>query len=411
LEEAVMMDRRSFLKTGAAFGMATLPAAPGGSAPLSAGDDPLGVRKDFPVTEKMTYINCAYVGPMPRVVHAAALQYAEEQLLNPAIGLDISMERKERARAKFAELFGAKPEEIALLFSTSDAENIVTRALDLKPGDNVVIDELHFITTFVLYRELEKSKGIELRIVPHKDGRAPIEAFEAKVDRRTRLISVAWVSNRNGYRHHLPSLAELAHRNGGLLFADGIQALGCFPANLHQEGVDFVGGNSYKWLLASWGAAPFYVREEHLDRILPDRFGHNQVAENLPDFHFRLHESAKKYEYAGLNYGAVAQLEASLGYLSGVGLPRVEEHTVALARELRDGIASLGFEMFTPPENPSAIVSFIHGRDPKVVKQALHDEKISVTLRENDAQIRASVGLYNNRSDVTHLLGVLAKLA
>jgi selenocysteine lyase/cysteine desulfurase len=403
------MDRRSFLMTSTAFGLASLPAARGLALP--AGDDPLGVRKDFPVTEKMTYINSAYVGPMPRVVHQAALQYAEEQLLNPAIGLDISMDRKEKARAKFAELFGAKPEEIALLFSTSDAENIVTRALDLKPGDNVVIDELHFITTFVLYRELEKSKGIELRIVPHKDGRAPIEDFEARTDGRTRLISVAWVSNRNGYRHHLPALADLAHSHGGFLFADGIQALGCFGTNLHDEKVDFVSGNSYKWLLASWGAAPFYVREEHLERIRPDRFGHNQVAENLPDLHFRLHETAKKYEYAGLNYGAVAQLEASLGYLGGVGLSRVEEHTVALARELRDGVAKLGYEMFTPPDNPSAIMSFIHGRDPKVVKQALHDEKISVTLRENDAQIRASVGLFNNRSDIGHLLETLAKLA
>jgi selenocysteine lyase/cysteine desulfurase len=403
------MDRRSFLKTSAAFGMA-LPVASRGLA-LPAGDDPLGVRNDFPVTEKLTYINCAYVGPMPRVVHEAALRYAEEQLLTPAVGLDISMERKERARARFAELFGAKPEEIALLFSTSDAENIVTRALDLKAGDNVVIDELHFITTFVLYRELEKSSGIELRIVPHKDGRAPIEDFEARVDRRTRLISVAWVSNRNGYRHHLPSLADLAHRNGGFLFADGIQALGCFPSNLHEEGADFVCGNSYKWLLSSWGAAPFFVREEHLDRIRPDRFGHNQVAENLPDFHFRLHGTAKKYEYAGLNYGAVAQLEAALGYLKSVGLSRIEEHTVALARELRDGVAKLGYEMFTPPNNPSAITSFIHGRDPKEVKQVLHEEKISVTLRDDDTQIRASVGLYNNRKDVEHLLQVLAKLA
>ncbi|HSF15125.1 MAG TPA: aminotransferase class V-fold PLP-dependent enzyme [Vicinamibacteria bacterium] len=403
-----MIDRRSFLKSGAACGMAFSVASRG--VAFSSGDDPLGIRKDFPVTEKMTYINCAYVGPMPRVVHEAALQYAEEQLLNPAIGLDISMERKESARRKFAELFGAKSEEVALLFSTSDAENIVTRALDLKPGDNVVIDELHFITTFVLYRELEKTNGIELRIVPHRDGRAPVDDFEARVDRRTRLISVAWVSNRNGYRHHLPSLAELAHRNGGYLFADGIQALGCFPADLHEEGADFVGGNSYKWLLASWGAAPFYVREEHLALIRPDRFGHNQVAEDLPDFRFRLHETAKKYEYAGLNYGAVAQLEASLGYLSDVGLSRVEGHTVALARELRDGVAKLGYEMFTPPDNPSAIVSFVHGRDPKLVKQALHDEKISVTLRENDTQIRASVGLFNNRSDIVHLLEMLAKM-
>ena len=404
------IDRRGFLKTTAAWGLAPIPTLRSGPAGLSD-DDALGVRKEFAVTQDQTYLNSAYVGPMPNVVYEAAVRYADEQRLTPAIGLDTSMERRENARTKFAELFGAKREEVALLFSTSDAENIVTRALDLKAGDNVVIDELHFITTFVLYRQLEKMKGIELRIVPHKDGRAPVEAFEAATDGRTRLISVAWVSNRNGYRHDLRALSELAHRHGGFLFADGIQALGTFPTNLHQEGVDFVCGNSYKWLFSSWGAAPFYVREEHLERIQPDRFGHNQVAESLPDFHFRLESTAKKYEYSGLIYGAVAQLEAALGLVAEIGLERIEKHGVALARELRDEVAKLGYEMFTPPDNPSAIVSFTHGRDPKEVKRVLREENISVTLRENDTQIRASVALFNNRSDIAHLLDALAKMA
>jgi cysteine desulfurase / selenocysteine lyase len=399
------IDRRSFLKTTAAWGLAPLPAK------STSDDDPLGVRKEFAVARKETYLNSAYVGPMPDVVYQAALKYAEEQRLTPSVGLDISMERKERTRRKFGEIFGAKPEEVALLFSTSDAENTVTRALDLKAGDNVVIDELHFITTFVLYRELEKRNGIELRIVPHKDGRAPLEDFEARTDRRTRLISVAWVSNRNGYRHDLKALSDLAHRHGGFLFADGIQAFGTFPTNLLQEGVDFACANSYKWLFASWGAAPFYVREEHLERIQPDRFGHNQVEETLPDLRFRLFSTAKKYEYAGLNYGAVAQLEAALGFMEKVGLARIEEHGVALARELRDGVAKLGFEMFTPPSNPSQIVSFTHGRDPKEVKRVLREENVSVTLREKDTQIRASLAMFNNRSDVAHLLKALEKIA
>jgi cysteine desulfurase/selenocysteine lyase len=404
------IDRRGFLKTTAAVGMATLPTTHR-SLGADMGDDPLGVRGEFAIAQKQTYLNSAYVGPMPRAVHEAAIKYAEEQQMTPAIGLDISMERKEQARIKFAQLFGAKTEEIALLFSTSDAENIITRSLDLKPGDNVVIDELHFITTFVLYRQLEKMKGIELRIVPHKNGTAPIEDFEARTDKNTRLISVAWVSNRNGYRHDVKALADLIHGRGGLLFADGIQALGTFPVNLHDAGVDFVCANSYKWLFASWGAAPFYVREEHLERIQPDRFGHNQVAEELPDRRFRLHTSARKYEYAGLIYGAVAQLEAALGVIGQVGLARIEKHGIGLANDLRDGIAKLGFDMFTPPGNPSQIVSFTHGRDPKDVKKVLADENVSVTLRENDTQIRASVAMFNNQQDVAHLVKTLAKLA
>jgi selenocysteine lyase/cysteine desulfurase len=405
------IDRRSFLKTAVATGLATLPASRRTHGRTPAVDDPLGVRDDFPVTREQTYINISLVGPMPTPVHEAAIAFADSQRLTPARGYFRSLEVKEETRTAFADLFGAKPEEIALLFSTSDAENIVTDALDLKPGDNVVVDELHFTTTFVLYRQLEQTNGIELRVVPHTDGRARIEDYESRTDDRTRLISVAWVSNRNGYRHDVKALSELAHGHGGLLFADGIQALGAFPANLHDSGVDFAVANSYKYLLSAWGAAPFYVREEHLDRIGPDRFGHNQVAETLPDSHFRLRKTAAKYEYAGLVYGTVAQLKAALSYLGGVGLGRIEQHTVALAHRLRDGLAELGFDMFTPADNPSWIVSFNLGRDRREVQAVLDAEKISVSMREGGSQIRASVGLYNNQADIDHLLTVMARLA
>ena len=75
------------------------------------------------------------------------------------------------ARSRFAGLFGVDEDEVALLYSTSGAENIIVNAMDWRPGDNVVVDELHFVTTFVLYRELERRAGVELRIIPSRDGR------------------------------------------------------------------------------------------------------------------------------------------------------------------------------------------------------------------------------------------------
>ncbi len=404
------IDRRNFMKTTAALGLTSLPSARKSLA-LSTEQDPLGIRDDFHVTRNFAYLNISLVGPMPTVVHDTATTYADKQRLDPAASYFESREIKEQVRIKFANLFGANTNEISLLFSTSDAENIVTDSLDLKPGDNVVVDELHFATTFVLYRNLEATKGIELRIVPHVNGQARIEDFEARADARTRMISVAWVSNRNGYRHNLKSLADLAHRHGGYLFADGIQCFGTFPVNLNDLGVDFACGNSYKYLLSSWGAAPFYVREEHLDLITPDRFGHNQVAKSLPDFHFELEQTAAKYEHAGLIYGTVAQLGAALGFIGEVGLDRIEKHTVGLAQNLRNGVADLGYKMFTPPNNPSHIMSFWHGRDAGEVQRAIEEERVSITFQESGALIRASVGMYNNQDDVARLLKVLGKLA
>ena len=182
------------------------------------------------------------------------------------------------ARTAFAELFGAKPDEVALLFTTADGEAVVTHGLDLKPGDNIVVDALHYSGTFLLYKQLQEQKGIELRVVPETEGRVRVEDFEPRIDERTRLVSVAWVSNRNGYRHDLRAIVELAHAKGTLVYADSVQALGTFDTNLTELGVDFACAAAHKWLFAGFGAAPFFIREEHLDRIRPDRYGHGQIA-------------------------------------------------------------------------------------------------------------------------------------
>ena len=78
----------------------------------------------------------------------------------------------------------------------------------------------------MLYRQLEKEKGIELRIVPQEEGRSRLEDFEAQIDRKTRLVSVAWVSNRNGFRQDIRALAELAD---GRVYSRGCRGLyGCW---------------------------------------------------------------------------------------------------------------------------------------------------------------------------------------
>lgn len=411
-------SRRTFLKTTAASGLVALPTArelaasdgvgigrrSGGATP----DDPLGVRDQFPVTADLAYLNTASMGPVPVPVHQAMIAYAEERMMyrNPGS----RREATERARERFAQLFGAKTEEVAMLFSTSDGENLVANAIDWRPGDNVVIDELHFSTAFVVFRELEKREGIELRIVPARDGRAPVEDFEARTDDRTRLISVAWVSNRNGYRHDLPALADLAHSRGGYLFADAIQAFGTFPVDLHAEGVDFACGNGYKWLFADYGCAPFYVREEHLSWMEPDRFGHSQIDETLSDHRYRLKSSAAKFQYSNASYGATTAMDAALEFLGDVGLDRIEQHTQALAGDLLAGVEELGLELFTPPDAGSSIVSFYHGLDPQTVADALMDEGVRFTFQEQGRLVRTAVALFNNREDVDRLLGVLQKL-
>ena len=436
------LSRRNFLRSTAAAGLA-LPAAPalGAAAgamesPGAAGatasasdffaaheapseappaeaapgpvDDPLGVRDLFPVTKELAYLNTASTGPFPLPVRDALAAYADER----STYRDPGSRRRaaDRARARFAALFGAEEDEIAFLFSTSDGENLVANGIDWRPGDNVVVDELHFVTAFVVFRELERRRGVELRVVPSREGRARPEDYDARTDAKTRLISVAWVSNRNGFRHHLPTLAEIIHARGGVLYADAIQALGTFPADLRAEGVDFACCNGYKWLFADFGCAPMYVRRERLDWLRPDRYGHGQVAETLPRQRYRLKETASKFEYSNSALASLAALDASLGVIGDVGLDRIAGHTHALAAELRAGAEELGMNLFTPPGNPSPIVSFHHGLDPQALAGALSAEGVLATFQEEGRLLRTAVAMFNNREDVDRLLAAIAKL-
>jgi selenocysteine lyase/cysteine desulfurase len=320
------------------------------------------------------------------------------------------LEKTNEARTKFADLFGAAPREIGFLFATSEGENLVTSALDLRAGDNVVVDDLHYTTSYVLYKTLEKEKGIELRIAPSVEGRADRENFEPYVDVKTRLVSISWVSHQNGFRHDLKELSALAHAHGALLYADGIQALGMFRTNLREEGADFVSSGTYKWLFASYGVAPFFIREEHLDRIQPDRMGALSLESEGPDHQFRLYPDARKYEYATLAFGPVYQLDAALDYLKKATLGTIEDHAIPLAGEMRRGLVELGFQVRTPDRNGSAIVAFVHGKDPEEAEKLFERRNVRVSFREGGTQIRAGAALFNNKEDIGRFLEACEEL-
>jgi selenocysteine lyase/cysteine desulfurase len=395
----VDVNRRQFI--GAASAAAAL--RPLATQAQATGDDPLGVRADFDVVRNGLYLNSAYIAPVPRQVAAAGREFAERKASKP-IPLDEMLRKTDEVRAQFARLVHAEPDEVGFLFSTSEGENIVSAALDLEPGDNIVVDELHYNTTFVLYRHLESTRGITLRIVAHHDGKVGAADFARAVDRRTRLVSVAWVSHQNGFRHEMRPLADLAHEHGALFYTDAVQALGMFPADVRAAGIDCLTSGTYKWLLGGFGVAPFYIRRELLDRIRVDRLGALHVEKELPDHRYQIYKTAKKFEYATLPFADVYQLGAGLAYLERVGVDRVEQHTVALARELRDGLAALGFTLFTPAGNGSSIVSLRLQKNQARAREVLDKAGVQVSYREGGSMIRVSPALFNTRSEIRQFL-------
>ena len=394
--------RREFIGT---VSTAAAVSACRGPRPASSSDDPLGVRGDFPVVEEGVYLDSAYIAPSPTPTVDAVRAFLEAKTRVP-LRLGPMVEEADAVRRKFARLIGATEPEIGVLYATSEGENIVAQALDLGPEDNVVTDDLHFDTTYVLYQRLAEARGVEIRIVPSRDGAAPAAAFADHIDARTRLVSVAWVSHQNGYRHDLAALAQLAHAHGAYLYADAIQGIGMLDLDVKEVGIDFLTAGTYKWLLAGHGVAPLYVREELLDLVVPDRYGHLHISEYLGEHRYRLYDDGRKYGYASMAFESVYQLRAALDYLLRIGVKDIERHTVGLAHRLHEGLAAQGHTIWTPSGNQSAIVTFEHGLDVDTVQRSLDEARIKLSFKDGGAKLRASVALFNTAEEIDLLLDV-----
>lgn len=405
------MSRRDFVNSAATLAAAatTVRDVAWASAPATPSDDPLGVRQDFPAASAGAYLNSAYIAPVPRQVAAAGHAFVESKLNRP-ISLGDMLKKTNEVRAQFAKLVNAGTDEIGFLFSTSEGENVVAAALGLGAGDNVVIDALHYETEFVLYRQLERSRGVQLRVAPHRNGVVEISDLEPLVDRRTKLVSVAWVSHQNGFRHQMRPIADLAHAHGALFYTDVIQAAGMFPIDVQAAGVDAMCCGTYKWVLGGFGVAPFFVRRALLDRITLDRFGALHVEHEGPDQTFELYKTARRFDYSTLPFLEVYQLGAGLAYLERVGVDRIERHTVSLAAQLHQGLTSQGYRLFTPAGNASSIVTYYFTADPAQVRAAFDAEKIDVSVRDALRQVRVSPALFNTTDDITRFLDVTKRL-
>jgi selenocysteine lyase/cysteine desulfurase len=402
--------RRDFLGVTAAAAVAVAQRSP-----VAAEDDPLGVRKDFPGVQDTTFLNTAYTGLISQAVVDAAREWTETRA-HGGYTVQEMFAKTDEARRLFASMVGAGEDEIGFVSSTTDGENLVVNSLPFKAGDNVVFDDLVYPSTPIIYQRLADTQGVEIRIVQSRNGAAPVEDYRKLVDDRTRLVSIAWVSNNSGYRHDVKAVARLAHAHGAYLYADAVQFMGTGAVDVHAEDVDFFTTGSYKWLMAGFGVAAFYVRRALLDKIQPGNVGWHS-ARRLDDNRYEHEKTAKKFEYATPAFGELYQLAASLKYLQRIGLDRIEQQSQTLVQRLWKGLADRKIPLATPENNRSSIVSFYIRKPAAEAARSLDAARIKVSLqgveRSDPAlasgfvtRVRVAPAFFNTVSEVDRMLHV-----
>ena len=404
-----MMKRREFL-----LGAGAMAAAARSSFATSQTANPsllpAMIRADFPGASVETYLNSAAIHPLGTFAAAAIEQTMAFRLRGAGPGRsDFGVDKQNDLKARFGKMIGAKPTEIAFVSSTSDGENIVTLGLDLpRKKGNIVLDELHFTSSLYMFKELEK-QGVELRIVKHKNWTIDVNDMARAIDKNTRLVSMAAVSNVNGFMHDIKAVSDVAHSRGAYVFADIIQAVGAVPLDMRALGIDFASTGTYKWLMGERGFGFLYVREELQGKVLPTtRYGHRQVTNfNRAALSWEPLPGAAMYEGGNIPILLAAAVSAGIAYVNEIGIERIRAHAKPLTSRLQKELPAIGFKSLTPADTPTPIVAF-EVTDPAATAKMLQAGRVAGTVIANDNRLRLSVSVFNNHDDIDRVVAVLS---
>ena len=356
----------------------------------------------FPQLETMIYLNTAAEGIPPVAVGEALLQYFRDHQQ----GMDgrvAHAAQREAVLALTAQLYGLTPAEIGLCSCSSEAYNLAALALQLQPGDEVIINDLDFPAGATPW--LQPSCPATVKLWRSREGALRVEDLLPLLTPRTRLVTVSLVSFYNGFMIPLSEVVNAVHRHtGALLAVDVTQALGRIPLQL--EGVDLIVSSTHKWILGSHGGGLVGV-PTHRNRewtIPAGGWFHLQDAFGADRFERAVSRPGAASFGVGMpNYPALYAIRAGLDYIQSVGVAAIEAATRPLVHACLEGLKQLPVTLLTPPahESIAGILAFRHPKFETIQRQ-LHDQNIHIMAQAG--RMRIALHGYNTLADVEALL-------
>ena len=379
-----------------------------------------GVRALFPGTRHQAYFDIAARCLLPVPVREAAVAHLETRMRE---GGDKDELRAvvEEARADFAALVGADPDEIAITKNVSEGLNLFAASLPWEAGDNVVFcPELEHPNNIYLWYNLRRARGVEVRPVAPVDGHVPVEAMAAAMDERTRLVTVPSISFAPGFVTDVAAVASAAREAGALTLVDAAQSVGAVATDVRGQGVDALAVATQKCLLSLYGLGFLYVRHGVADALIPSHVARYGI--DLADAHetafsadeLRYRPGALRFDAGNYNYLGAAAAGTALKLIREWTAEAIEAHVGRLAARLAGGFAELGLPVVGGGASPHrahivTVGTSGGGRhytadDPAMnaLHARLHADGIRLAVRSG--VLRFSVGVYNDDSDVERAL-------
>jgi len=364
---------------------------------VSSPPDPASFRAQFPVLERLSYLNAGTEGPLP---HAAA------EVVHQRIDLEVdggrcgrqyfeeTMSLRDRARAAYASVLGADPGEVALTGSTTDGVNTVIGGLDLRPGDEIVTSDQEHPGLLAPLARARRRHGVSIRV-------APFASVADAVSDATRLIACSHVSWVGGEIADVPALVS----TGVPVLLDAAQALGAIPLDVHALGVDYYAGSGQKWLCGPEGSGALYVRPDRLEDLLVPWPGYSSLADAREALESDWAEGSARLDHGFPAGMRSAWALASIGVFEAAGWGWVYDRAASLAAGLADRLSERGLSV--RPRGRSTLVSW-EAADADEEAARLAGEGVVVRSIPAFGLVRVSVGAWSSEEELERLVALVA---
>lgn len=395
--------------------------------------DLAAVRAEFPVLQQqchgkpLVYLDTGATAQKPQCVIEAVKHYYERDNANVHRGVYQLSERAtadyEGARDLVQQFIGAQDsKEIIFTSGTTEAINLVANsfgALKIAAGDEIMVSAMEHHSNIVPWQMLCAHTGAILKVIPmFEDGTLDMEAYSKLFNEKTKLVAVIHVSNVLGTINPIKEMIALAHANQVAVLVDGAQALPRMSINVTDLDCDFYAFSSHK-MYGPTGVGVLYAKQKWLQAMPPYQGGGDMISQ-VSFAETEYNDLPYKFEAGTPNIAGVVGLGEAIRFLQRVGIDAILQHELKLTRYLTQALQAIpGLTIYGHAKHKVGVVSFtldaIHPHD---IGTILDNEGIAVraghhcamplmTYYKVPAMARASLGVYNQASDVDALVSGL----
>lgn len=361
----------------------------------------------FPNLSTMTYLNTAAESIPPRCVADAIQRYYDDKLCGMA-GRDMHFAMFEQCREIAASMIGLKSHEVSFCSCSSEAYNLLSSALDLNADQEVVISDLDFPAGTTPWLRASKTPRVRLwRSLA--TGCLELADLKDLLNNNTRLVQVSLVSFYNGFRLDWDGLVELVRSKApqAILAVDVTQALG--RVSFDCTAADFIVSSTHKWGLGIHGSCVVGVPERRWDELTTHAGGWFHIVNAFEPDRFVAAEpkpGVESFSVGMPNFVSIYALNASLRFLEGIGIAKIEKYSNNLTHSLSTELKGLGINLLAPFElrRPTGIVAFRHPKAEQIYEYLLRS---GIHVMYHAGRLRISVHFYNTEDDLRKILNCL----